>query len=139
MLGVCYGAQHLAQEFGGDVLPSNSREYGRANLTFIDTNSKLMQDVPSDSQVWMSHADSIVSIPSNYKVIASTNDVNVAAYEIEGEQTFALQFHPEVYHTKDGATILKNFLINICGFAQDWTPSTFVAVSYTHLTLPTKA
>ena len=92
LLGVCYGAQHLAHEFGGEVLPSNSREYGRANLSFVDTKSKLMKDVPADSQVWMSHGDTIDTIPSSYKVIASTNDVKVAAYEIEGEQTYALQF-----------------------------------------------
>ena len=126
LLGVCYGAQHLAHEFGGEVLPSNTREYGRANLSFVNTQSKLMKDVPADSQVWMSHGDTIATIPSTYKVVASTNDVKVAAYEIEGEQTYALQFHPEVYHSKDGATILKNFLVDICGFLQDWTPATFV-------------
>ncbi|MBT6649809.1 MAG: glutamine-hydrolyzing GMP synthase, partial [Flavobacteriales bacterium] len=126
LLGVCYGAQHLAHEFGGEVLPSNTREYGRVNLSFVDTQSKLMKDVPTDSQVWMSHGDTIATIPFNYKVVASTNDVKVAAYEIEGEQTYALQFHPEVYHSKDGATILKNFLVDICGFLQDWTPATFV-------------
>ena len=126
LLGVCYGAQHLAHEFGGEVLPSNTREYGRANLSFIDSDSALMQGVHSDSQVWMSHGDTIATIPDNYKVVASTNDVKVAAYEIEGEQTFALQFHPEVYHSKDGATILKNFLVGVCGFSQDWTPTTFV-------------
>ena len=126
LLGVCYGAQHLAHEFGGQVLPSNTREYGRANLSFVDADSALMQGVPYDSQVWMSHGDTISIIPDNYKVVASTNDVKVAAYEIEGEQTFALQFHPEVYHSKDGSTILKNFLVGICGFSQDWTPATFV-------------
>jgi GMP synthase (glutamine-hydrolysing) len=126
LLGVCYGAQHLAHEFGGEVLPSNTREYGRANLSFVDADSALMQGVPSNSQVWMSHGDTIATIPDNYKVVASTNDVKVAAYEIEGEQTFALQFHPEVYHSKEGSTILKNFLVGICGFAQDWTPATFV-------------
>jgi len=126
LLGVCYGAQHLAHEFGGEVLPSNTREYGRANLSFIATENELMKGVLSDSQVWMSHGDTIASIPENYKVIASTHDVKVAAYEIEGEQTYALQFHPEVYHTKDGSTILKNFLVSICGFTQDWTPASFV-------------
>ena len=126
LLGVCYGAQHLAHEFGGEVLPSNTREYGRANLSFVATDNELMKDVPTDSQVWMSHGDTIASMPENYKVIASTHDVKVAAYEIEGEQTYALQFHPEVYHTKDGSTILKNFLVGICGFTQDWTPVSFV-------------
>jgi GMP synthase (glutamine-hydrolysing) len=126
LLGVCYGAQHLAHEFGGEVLPSNTREYGRANLSFVDEYSALMQDVSSNSQVWMSHGDTITRIPDHYKVVASTNDVEVAAYEIKGEQTYALQFHPEVYHSKDGTTILKNFLVDICGFSQDWTPATFV-------------
>jgi GMP synthase (glutamine-hydrolysing) len=126
LLGVCYGAQHLAHEFGGEVLPSNTREYGRANLSFVDTDSILMKQVPTDSQVWMSHGDTIATIPSSYKVIASTRDVKVAAYEIVGEQTYALQFHPEVYHSKEGSTILKNFLVGICGFSQDWTPAIFV-------------
>ena len=126
LLGVCYGAQHLAHEFGGEVLPSNTREYGRANLSFVDEHSTLMQNVSSNSQVWMSHGDTIASIPEHYKVVASTNDVEIAAYEIKGEQTYALQFHPEVYHSKDGTTILKNFLVDICGFSQDWTPATFV-------------
>lgn len=126
LLGVCYGAQHLAHEFGGEVLPSNTREYGRANLSFVDEHSALMQDVSSNSQVWMSHGDTITRIPEHYKVVASTNDVEVAAYEIKAEQTYALQFHPEVYHSKDGTTILKNFLVDICVFSQDWTPATFV-------------
>lgn len=126
LLGVCYGAQHLAHEFGGEVLPSNTREYGRANLSFVDEHSTLMQNVSSNSQVWMSHGDTIASIPEHYKVVASTNDVEIAAYEIKGEQTYALQFHPEVYHSKDGTTILKNFLVDICCFSQDWTPATFV-------------
>jgi GMP synthase (glutamine-hydrolysing) len=126
LLGVCYGAQHLAHEFGGEVLPSNTREYGRANLSFVATDNELMKDVPTDSQVWMSHGDTIAIIPENYKVIASTDDVKVAAYEIEGEQTYALQFHPEVYHSKDGGTIIKNFLVGICELSQDWTPASFV-------------
>jgi GMP synthase (glutamine-hydrolysing) len=126
LLGVCYGAQHLAHEFGGEVLPSNTREYGRANLSFVDTENELMKGVSPDSQVWMSHGDTIATIPDNYKVIASTHDVKVAAYHIQGEPTYALQFHPEVYHSKDGAIILKNFLVDICSFHQDWTPALFV-------------
>ena len=96
VLAVCYGAQLLANEKGGLVLASNIREYGRANLSFVDAENELMKGVLSDSQVWMSHGDTIASIPENYKVIASTHDVKVAAYEIEGEHTYALQFHPEV-------------------------------------------
>ena len=126
LLGICYGAQHLAYEFGGEVTPSNTREYGRANLTFVDSSSELMSGVSLDSQVWMSHGDTIVNIPDNYKIIASTNDVKIAAYRIENEKTFGLQFHPEVYHTKEGGIMLQNFLVNICGLSQDWTPTTFV-------------
>ena len=126
LLGICYGAQHLAHSFGGEVLPSNNREYGRANLSFVDQCSKLMKGVNIGSQVWMSHADTIADIPSNYQILASTNVVNVAAYRIEMEKTYALQFHPEVYHSKDGKLILQNFLIDICGCNQDWTPAAFV-------------
>tara|TARA_B100001250_G_scaffold118205_2_gene100346 strand:+ start:7181 stop:8716 length:1536 start_codon:yes stop_codon:yes gene_type:complete len=126
LLGICYGAQHLVHQFGGEVLHSNNREYGRANLSFVDSTSKLMNGVSSGSQVWMSHGDTISAIPKNYKVIASTNDVRVAAYIITDEPTYALQFHPEVYHSKEGNVILQNFLVDICGFTQDWTPVTFV-------------
>ena len=126
LLAVCYGAQYLAYEFGGKVSASNIREYGRANLSFVESDSDLMRDVPKDSQVWMSHGDTITSLPGNYHVIASTNDVRVAAFHIKNEQTYGLQFHPEVYHSKDGAVILKNFLVDICHFSQDWTPVAFV-------------
>jgi GMP synthase (glutamine-hydrolysing) len=126
LLGICYGAQHLSHEYGGEVLSSNNREYGRAHLSFVDFSSNLMKGVSSGSQVWMSHADTIASLSENTKVIASTNDVRVAAYRIIDELTFGLQFHPEVYHSKDGALILKNFLVNICGCMQDWTPIAFV-------------
>ena len=107
-------------------MPSKIREYGRANLSFVDSTSKLLNGILSNSQVWMSHGDTIATLADNYKIIASTNDVEVAAFTIENESTYGLQFHPEVYHTKDGATILKNFLVDICGFSQDWTPNVFV-------------
>jgi GMP synthase (glutamine-hydrolysing) len=126
LLGICYGAQHLAHKFGGEVLPSETREYGRANLSYVDTSSDLLKDVPLNSQVWMSHGDTVASLPDNYKIIASTHDVDVAAYRISEEKTYALQFHPEVYHSKDGSIILKNFLVGICAFSQDWTPAIFV-------------
>ncbi len=126
LLGVCYGAQHLAHNFGGQVLPSDTREYGRANLSYIASDSELMKGVILDSQVWMSHGDTIVNIPDHYKIIASTNEVKIAAYKIESEQTYGIQFHPEVYHSKDGGTILRNFLVDICGCSQDWTPAVFV-------------
>ncbi len=126
LLGVCYGAQFLSQYFGGEVKPSNTREYGRANLSFIDRSNNLMTGVPEHSQVWMSHGDTIVDLPANYAVIASTQDVKVAAYEVQGESTWGLQFHPEVYHSTDGKTILFNFVVSICGCKQNWTPDSFV-------------
>jgi GMP synthase (glutamine-hydrolysing) len=126
LLGVCFGAQYLAHHFGGEVLPSSIREYGRAHLRFIDHSNILMRGMSDGSQVWMSHGDTIKKIPSNYKIIASTEDVEVAGYEIEGEQTFAIQFHPEVYHSMEGAILLRNFIVGVCGCSQDWTPESFV-------------
>ena len=126
LLGVCYGAQYLAHFYGGEVGKSNSREYGRANLDFVDTTNILLKNVSQNSQVWMSHADTILSIPENYKVIASTHDVKVAAYAIDNETTFAIQFHPEVYHTTEGAQLLKNFVFDICKCKGDWTPASFI-------------
>jgi GMP synthase (glutamine-hydrolysing) len=126
VLGICYGAQLIAQLSGGTVAKSNTREYGRAKLQVIDTKNPLLANVPTESQVWMSHGDSITQLPTNATLIAKTNDYGVAAYEVKGEPTFCLQFHPEVTHSTDGATILKNFVVNICGCRQDWTPSSFV-------------
>lgn len=126
LLGVCFGAQYLAHNFGGEVLPSTIREYGRAHLSFVDNNSVLTKGMSSDSQVWMSHGDTIKIVPDNYKIIASTPDVHVAGYHIEGEDTFGIQFHPEVYHSLEGKTLLKNFLVDVCGCTQDWTPESFV-------------
>lgn len=126
LLGICYGAQFLAQNFGGEVLPSDSREYGRANLQFIDKKSKLFENISAGTQVWMSHGDTIEKLPDNYSVIASTGDVKNGAYKIEREKTYGIQFHPEVYHTTDGKTLLYNFTVNICGCKQDWTPASFV-------------
>lgn len=126
LLGVCFGAQFLAQHFGGEVLPSKIREYGRANLSFVSHDSVLMEDVENGSQVWMSHGDTIKSLPDNYRIICSTKDVEVAGFEIEGEQTYGVQFHPEVYHSTYGKNLLKNFVVDICGCQQDWTPASFV-------------
>ena len=126
LLGVCFGAQYLAHHFGGEVMPSSTREYGRAHLKFIDHSNVLMRGMSDGSQVWMSHGDTIKKIPSNYKIIASTEDVEVAGYEIKGEQTFAIQFHPEVYHSMEGAILLRNFIVGVCGCSQDWTPESFV-------------
>ena len=121
LFGVCFGAQYLAHHFGGEVAPSKTREYGRAKLNFVSSDSKILADVKTDSQVWMSHADTIKKIPANYKLICSTKDVEFAGYEIENENTFAIQFHPEVYHTEFGMQILKNFVVGIkkCMFAHE--------------------
>lgn len=126
LLGICYGAQYLAHFYGGEVAPSNSREYGRANLNFVDNKNVLLKDVPANSQVWMSHGDTIKQIPDNYNIIASTADVKVAAYQIAGEKTWGIQFHPEVYHSTDGKVLLKNFVVDVCGCSQSWTPASFV-------------
>ena len=126
LLGVCYGAQLLAQEYGGTVNSSNNREYGRANLTSVNAESSLMQSIPVNSQVWMSHGDSITDVPANYKVVCSTSDVEVAVFEIENENTFGVQFHPEVYHSADGTQLLKNFIYTVCECAADWTPNSFI-------------
>ncbi|PRD47202.1 glutamine-hydrolyzing GMP synthase [Sphingobacterium haloxyli] len=133
LLAVCYGAQYLAQQQGGEVLPSEIREYGRANLQFVDQESVLLKGVPVQSQVWMSHGDTIKEIPSNFKIIASTDKVSVAAYEVEGTRTYGIQFHPEVTHSTDGQVLLKNFVVDICGCSQDWTPDTFVETTVAEL------
>ena len=126
LLGICYGAQYIAKISGGDILPSKIREYGRANLSFVNNKNLLLKNVPNGSQVWMSHGDTISTLPLDFEVIASTKDVKVAAYKIEKEETYAIQFHPEVYHSTDGKQLLQNFLIDIAGCSQDWTPSSFV-------------
>jgi len=133
LLGVCYGAQHLAHCFGGEVLPSNKREYGRANLEFVDKEDALFKGISSHSQVWMSHGDTIAKLPANYTITASTADVKVAAYRIEGEQTYALQFHPEVYHSLEGKDILSNFLVGVCKCSQNWTPDSFAETTIAEL------
>ena len=126
LLAVCYGAQYLAHFSGGEVAPSNTREYGRANLSFIKKEDSFFENVSEGSQVWMSHSDTIKELPTGGVLIASTHDVKNAAYRIEGEQTYAIQFHPEVYHSTDGKQLLENFLVNISGLHQDWTPDSFV-------------
>ncbi|MDR6196481.1 glutamine-hydrolyzing GMP synthase [Siphonobacter sp. SORGH_AS_0500] len=127
LLGVCYGAQLLAQSLGGEVAPSKIREYGRAMLHSDDQNrSILLQNLTPESQVWMSHGDTIVTIPDNFKIIGSTESVRVAAFQIDGEETYGIQFHPEVTHSLEGKEVLKNFLVDICGCKQEWTPANFV-------------
>ncbi len=126
LLAVCYGAQYLAHFSGGEVAESNTREYGRANLSFIKGGEAFFENIPWESQVWMSHSDTIKHLPTNGVLLASTNDVENAAYRIDGEDTYGIQFHPEVYHSKDGKQILSNFLVNIAKVSQTWTSESFV-------------
>ena len=129
LLGVCYGAQFLAVSQGGTVEASKIREYGRANLSFVDCESPLLKGINEGSQVWMSHGDTILSVPESFKKIASTHDVAFAGYHIENEDTYAIQFHPEVYHSTDGLTLLRNFVVGICRCKQTWTPNSFIETS----------
>jgi len=133
ILGICYGAQYLSHFFGGEVAASGSREYGRARLTKIDNSDPLLQDIPINTQVWMSHGDTIRLLPDNYKIIASTANIDVGAYAVKDEKTYGLQFHPEVYHTTEGVRILGNFLRKICGCHQDWTAESFIEATVAEL------
>tara|TARA_B110000285_G_scaffold26582_1_gene25861 strand:+ start:3947 stop:5476 length:1530 start_codon:yes stop_codon:yes gene_type:complete len=133
LLGVCYGAQYLAHFNGGNVAPSNNREYGRAKLSTIHTQEGLFDNIGEGTQVWMSHADTIAVLPENAVLLASTDDVKNAAYRIADEETYAIQFHPEVYHTTDGKLLLENFLVHIAGVAQTWTPAAFVDTTVNEL------
>ncbi len=126
LLGVCYGAQYLAQNYGGEVKPSATREYGRAMLSKVEAVNPLICGLSQTTQVWMSHGDTIARIPDNYRIIASTEDVPVAAFQIDGEKTWGIQFHPEVYHSTEGSQLLKHFVVDICGCKQDWTPDSFI-------------
>ncbi len=132
VLGICYGAQFMAYTSGGDVQPAGSREYGRANLEYIDATDPLFKDIATGSQIWMSHGDTITRIPGNFKKIASTKDVDLAAYRVEGEPTWGVQFHPEVFHSLDGTKLLSNFL-DICGATRDWSPASFVETTVQEL------
>jgi GMP synthase (glutamine-hydrolysing) len=125
LLGICYGAQYLSAKFGGKVEASNTREYGRAMLKVV-ADSPLLKGVSKESQVWMSHGDTISALPEGAEVIASTADVENAAFQFKGEQTYAVQFHPEVYHTAEGSQMLANFALGICGCEGDWTPDSFI-------------
>ncbi|OEJ99853.1 glutamine-hydrolyzing GMP synthase [Roseivirga misakiensis] len=125
VLGICYGAQLMAQKFGGNVMPSEIREYGRARLSRVDGHHDLLKEISLDSQVWMSHADTISVLPDNFEIIASTASVEMAAYKIKEEDTYGIQFHPEVTHSEEGKTLLRNFVAHICNCSQDWTPDMF--------------
>lgn len=133
LLGVCYGAQLLASEFGGEVKGAPSREYGRAMLTIVAPEDPLMKGLPSPTQVWMSHGDTITSVPEQYEIIASTDNVRVAAYHIVGELTWGIQFHPEVFHSTDGPKLLSNFVMNICGCNGLWSPASFIETTVADL------
>ena len=126
MLAVCYGAQYLAHFSGGEVAESNTREYGRANLSYVEENETFLEGIHIGSQVWMSHSDTIKILPENGVLLASTHDVQNAAYKIENETTYAIQFHPEVYHSTDGKLLLENFLVKIAKVNPDWTPNAFI-------------
>ena len=126
LLGICYGAQYLAHTYGGSVENSGSREYGRAMLRVVDSASPLMAGISAETQVWMSHGDTITRLPEGAEVIGSTEDVANAAYHIRGEDTYAVQFHPEVFHTKEGPRMLENFVKGICGCKGDWTAESFI-------------
>lgn len=132
VLGICYGAQHMAQSAGGSVEKSNSREYGRARLQISDQNDPLLAAIPQESQVWMSHGDTIVSVTADFRMIASTSDVAMAAYKIDNEMTWGVQFHPEVFHSEYGTKMLDNFLA-ICGVQKDWTPASFIEATVEEL------
>jgi len=126
LLAVCYGAQYLAHFFGGEVAPSDVREYGRAHLVYLKDNEPFLSGIPANSQVWMSHSDTIKQLPTGAVRLASTPDVENAAYRIEGEDTYAIQFHPEVYHSTDGKQFLSNFLFKIAKLTPSWTPDNFI-------------
>ena len=126
ILGICYGAQFMSYTNGGKVEPAGTREYGRAHLTSFCKDNVLFKGVRENTQVWMSHGDTITAIPANFKKIASTDKVDIAAYQIEGENVWGVQFHPEVFHSEDGTQILKNFVVGVCGCKQDWSPASFI-------------
>lgn len=126
VLGICYGAQYLVHSNGGEVEPSATREYGRAILTVGAPGSPLFQGVSSQSQVWMSHGDTIVKLPAGFRLLASTETVANAAFKIDNEDTYGIQFHPEVFHSVEGSKILHNFVVGICSCRQDWTPVSFI-------------
>ena len=133
LLAVCYGAQYLAHFNGGSVEPSNLREYGRAKLSMIKDDEVFFKEIPENTNVWMSHSDTIAKLPDNGVRLASTVDVLNAAYRIEGEETYAIQFHPEVYHSTHGKQLLENFLVNIAEVPQTWTPAAFVETTVASL------
>ena len=133
ILGICYGAQFMSYTNGGKVEPAGTREYGRAHLSTFDQENPLLKNVREHSQVWMSHGDTITAIPENFKIIASTDKVAIAAYQIKEEKVWGVQFHPEVFHSEDGTQLLKNFVVDICGGKQDWSAASFIETTVAEL------
>lgn len=133
ILGICYGAQLMAQTFGGKVEPSGTREYGRANLEHVDAGNPLFKGFDQHSQVWMSHGDTITALPEDFECVASTKEVKYAAYQAKGEKLWGVQFHPEVFHSLQGSLLLRNFVVDICGGKQDWSPASFVDTTVAEL------
>lgn len=133
VLGVCYGAQYIAHVLGGEVKASSTREYGRANLNYLNHQNPLLKHISSSSQVWMSHGDTIAAVADDFETIASTDTVKIAAYQIKNTNTYGIQFHPEVTHSTDGKTLLENFLVSVCGCSQDWTSDAFIEATVAEL------
>lgn len=133
VLGVCYGAQYIAHVLGGEVKASSTREYGRANLNYLNHENPLLKHISSSSQVWMSHGDTIAAVADDFEIIASTDTVKIAAYQIKNTNTYGIQFHPEVTHSTDGKTLLENFLVSVCGCSQDWTSDAFIEATVAEL------
>ena len=133
ILGICYGAQFMSYTYGGKVEPAGTREYGRANLQWMEKDNPLFKGFDDNSQVWMSHGDTITAIPQGFKKIASTEKVNFAAYQADGEPLWGVQFHPEVFHSTQGSLLLRNFVVNICGSRQDWSAASFVDTTVAEL------
>ena len=133
ILGICYGAQYMSQLYGGRVEPAGTREYGRANLRSFEHDNPLFKGFDENSQVWMSHGDTITAIPEGFRCIASTDKVQYAAYQAADEPLWGVQFHPEAYHSAQGTLLLRNFAVDICGSRQDWSPASFVETTVAEL------
>ncbi|MCD7721928.1 MAG: glutamine-hydrolyzing GMP synthase [Prevotellaceae bacterium] len=133
VLGICYGAQYISHELGGTVEPAASREYGRANLSVIDTANPLFQGFHTGSQVWMSHGDTITSLPPKFHAIASTARVRNAAFAADDMPVWGVQFHPEVFHTEEGSRLLRNFVVSVCGGRQDWSAANYIETTVAQL------
>ncbi|MDR0754105.1 MAG: glutamine-hydrolyzing GMP synthase [Prevotellaceae bacterium] len=132
LLGICYGAQLIAHDLGGKVEAVGTREYGRANLSVFDSSNALFKNIRKNSQVWMSHGDTVTEVPDNFEIIAGTDKVAIAAFQIKNEKTWGVQFHPEVFHSEDGMQILENF-VDICKCKKDWTPASFIETTVAEL------